>query len=194
MPYIFYVNPKATSDYRKSYIEMKKTEPTDTSLIANFARMSVPISWIHSAAASILRWNVCPCIAHILQNALPGKRLIWSPTCTWNSVSFSFLRVMTDLLATSTTLYLPQYWQNSCCPMKSWILSKRTSCSKPQGILTGWNNACTRASSFNCVYSYRKEIKLIDFPKLQETPLPMHKFRDSCPVLLCPSYILLFTM
>ena len=38
-PYVFCVNPKATSNYRKSYIGMEKTDPTDAFLIADFARV-----------------------------------------------------------------------------------------------------------------------------------------------------------
>ncbi len=38
-PYVFCVNPKATSNYRKSYIGMEKTEPTDAYLIADFGRV-----------------------------------------------------------------------------------------------------------------------------------------------------------
>ncbi len=37
-PYVFCVNPKATANYRKSYIGMEKTDPTDAFLIADFAR------------------------------------------------------------------------------------------------------------------------------------------------------------
>ena len=32
-------NPKATSNYRKSYIGMEKTDPTDAYLIADFGRV-----------------------------------------------------------------------------------------------------------------------------------------------------------
>ena len=38
-PYVFCINPKATSNYRKSYIGMEKTDPTDAFLIADFARV-----------------------------------------------------------------------------------------------------------------------------------------------------------
>ena len=38
-PYVFCLNPKATSNYRKSYIGMEKTDPTDAFLIADFARV-----------------------------------------------------------------------------------------------------------------------------------------------------------
>lgn len=38
-PYVFCVNPKATSNYRKSYIGMEKTDPTDAYLIADFGRV-----------------------------------------------------------------------------------------------------------------------------------------------------------
>ena len=38
-PYVFCVNPKATSNYRKSYIGMEKTDPIDAFLIADFARV-----------------------------------------------------------------------------------------------------------------------------------------------------------
>ena len=38
-PYVFCVNPKATSNYRRSYIGMEKTDPTDAFLIADFARV-----------------------------------------------------------------------------------------------------------------------------------------------------------
>jgi len=37
-PYVFCVNPKATSNYRKSYIGKEKTDPTDAYLIADFGR------------------------------------------------------------------------------------------------------------------------------------------------------------
>lgn len=38
-PYVFCVNPKTTSNYRKSYIGIEKTYPTDAFLIADFARV-----------------------------------------------------------------------------------------------------------------------------------------------------------
>jgi len=38
-PYVFCVNPKATSNYRKSYIGMEKTNSTDAFLIADFAKV-----------------------------------------------------------------------------------------------------------------------------------------------------------
>lgn len=38
-PYVFCVNPKQTANYRKSYIGMEKTDPTDAYLIADFARV-----------------------------------------------------------------------------------------------------------------------------------------------------------
>ena len=38
-PYVFCVNPKQTSNYRKSYIGMEKTDPTDAYLIADFGRV-----------------------------------------------------------------------------------------------------------------------------------------------------------
>ena len=38
-PYVFCVNPKATAGYRKSYIGLEKTDPSDAFLIADFARV-----------------------------------------------------------------------------------------------------------------------------------------------------------
>ena len=38
-PYVFCVNPKTTANYRKSYVGMEKTDPTDAYLIADFARV-----------------------------------------------------------------------------------------------------------------------------------------------------------
>ena len=38
-PYIFCVNPKQTTNYRKSYIGMEKTDSTDVYLIADFGRV-----------------------------------------------------------------------------------------------------------------------------------------------------------
>lgn len=38
-PYVFCVNPKTTANYRKSYIGMEKTDPTDAYLIADFGRV-----------------------------------------------------------------------------------------------------------------------------------------------------------
>ena len=38
-PYVFCVNPKATANYRKSYIGMEKTDPMDAYLIADFGRV-----------------------------------------------------------------------------------------------------------------------------------------------------------
>ena len=37
-PYVFCLNPKATANYRKSYIAMEKSDPMDAYLIADFAR------------------------------------------------------------------------------------------------------------------------------------------------------------
>lgn len=38
-PYVYCVNPKATANYRKSYISMDKTDPMDAFLLADFARV-----------------------------------------------------------------------------------------------------------------------------------------------------------
>ena len=38
-PYVFCVNPKQTANYRRSYIGMEKTDPTDAYLIADFGRV-----------------------------------------------------------------------------------------------------------------------------------------------------------
>ena len=38
-PYVYCVNPKATANYRKSYVSMDKTDPMDAFLIADFARV-----------------------------------------------------------------------------------------------------------------------------------------------------------
>lgn len=38
-PYVFCVNPKQTANYRKSYIGMEKTDPSDAYLIADFGRV-----------------------------------------------------------------------------------------------------------------------------------------------------------
>ena len=38
-PYVFCVNPKQTANYRKSFIGMEKTDPTDAYLIADFGRV-----------------------------------------------------------------------------------------------------------------------------------------------------------
>ncbi len=51
-PYVFCVNPKATSNYRKSYIGMEKTDPTDAYLIADFGRAGRTKNWSHDAAGS----------------------------------------------------------------------------------------------------------------------------------------------
>ncbi|WP_329602303.1 IS110 family transposase [Blautia liquoris] len=37
--YVFCLNPKATANYRKSYVAMDKTDPMDAYLIADFARV-----------------------------------------------------------------------------------------------------------------------------------------------------------
>lgn len=38
-PYVYCLNPKATANYRKSYVAMDKTDPLDAYLIADFARV-----------------------------------------------------------------------------------------------------------------------------------------------------------
>lgn len=38
-PYVYCLNPKATANYRKSYVAMDKTDPMDARLIADFARV-----------------------------------------------------------------------------------------------------------------------------------------------------------
>ncbi|MFR3127939.1 MAG: IS110 family transposase [Coprococcus phoceensis] len=53
-PYVFCVNPKTTANYRKSYIGMEKTDPTDAYLIADFGRVYCTKSWNHGAAGSLL--------------------------------------------------------------------------------------------------------------------------------------------
>lgn len=74
---MYCINPKATTNYRKSCIDMNKTDPMDVFLIADFARIDLTKNVSPSVADNILPWNAWPGTVFILRNS--SSKIQWSP-------------------------------------------------------------------------------------------------------------------
>lgn len=118
-PYVFCVNPKMTTNYRKSYVGMDKTNPLDTYLIADFARcghLKKLEPWRGSQFLALKQL-----IRHRLHLAecITRKKHTWFPTSTWNLANCSSLMTNRSRSATFLVPHLLPYWQNICLHRKS---------------------------------------------------------------------------
>ena len=188
-PYVFCVNPKATSNYRKSYIGMEKTDPIDAFLIADFARVGRTKKlepwrggqFIALKRLTRHRMHLSECITrektYMVSNLylkfselqlLEGDNKPFSNIygATSSAILTEFLspQEIIDLSEEELLSFLAEKSRNRISDISrtSELLRKaaRDSYRLDQCMYEPLN--ISLASSFNCIQAYQKEIKLIE--------------------------------
>ena len=188
-PYVYCVNPKATSNYRKSYIGMEKTDPGDAYLIADFGRVgrTKKLSpWRGSQFIALKRLtrhrkHLSECIAREKNYMISNLYLKFSELqllegddkpfsdifgATSSAVLTDFLspQEIIDLSEEELLMFLAKKSRNRISDISktSELLRKaaRDSYRLDKCMYEPLN--VSLASSFNCIATYQKEIKLID--------------------------------
>lgn len=188
-PYVFCLNPKTTANYRKSYVGLEKTDPTDAFLIADFARVgrtkkSEP--WRGSQFISLKRLtrhrlHLAECITRektymvsnlylkfselqLLDEADQPFSNVYGATSSAVLTEFMSLQEIIDLPEEELLQFLAAKSRNRISDISKTaeLLKKaaRDSYRLDQCMYEPLN--VSLASSFNCIESYKKEIKLID--------------------------------
>lgn len=188
-PYVFCLNPKATANYRKSYIAMEKSDPMDAYLIADFARCgrtkkSEPWRGGQFLALKRLtrhRLHLAECITrektYMVSNLylkfselqlLDGDEQpfsnIYGATSSAILTEFMSLQEIIDASEEDLLQFLAQKSRNRISDISktSELLKKaaRDSYRLDKCMYEPIN--VSLASSFNCIQTYQKEMKLID--------------------------------
>ena len=188
-PYVFVVNPKATANYRKSYIGMEKTDPADAFLIADFARVGRTKKlepWRGSQFIALKRltrhrMHLSECIAREKTYMVSNLYLKFSELqlldgddrpfgniygATSSAVLTEFLspQEIIDLSEEELLAFLAEKSRNRISDISrtSELLRKaaRDSYRLDKCMYEPLN--VSLASSFNCIQAYQKEIKLIE--------------------------------
>ena len=188
-PYVFCVNPKMTANYRKSYIAMDKTDPLDAYLIADFARcgrLKKCEPWRGSQFLALKRLtrhrlHLAECITRektymvsnlylkfselqILEGDSQPFSNIYGATASAVLTEFMSLQEIIDASEEELLQFLAQKSRNRIADISktSELLKKaaRDSYRLDQCMYEPLN--VSLASSFNCIQTYQKEIKLID--------------------------------
>lgn len=188
-PYVFCVNPKMTANYRKSYIGMDKTDPMDAYLIADFARVGrikklEPWRGAQYLALKRLtrhRLHLAECITrektYMVSNLyLKFSELqlldsddqpfsnIYGATASAVITEFFSLQDIIDASEEDLLTFLAEKSRNRITDISktSELLKKaaRDSYRLDKCMYEPIN--ISLASSFNCIQTYQKEIKLID--------------------------------
>ena len=188
-PYVYCVNPKATANYRKSYISMDKTDPVDAFLIADFARVGRTKKYEPWRGSQYLalkrltrhRLHLAECITrektYMVSNLylkfselqlLEGAEQPFSNTygAAASAVLTEFLSPQEIIDASEEELlaFLAKKSRNCIADISrtSELLKKaaRDSYRLDKCMYEPLN--VSLASSFNCIQTYQKEIKLID--------------------------------
>ena len=188
-PYVYCVNPKATANYRKSYISMDKTDPMDAFLIADFARVGRTKKYEPWRGSQYLalkrltrhRLHLAECITrektYMVSNLylkfselqlLEGAEQPFSNTygAAASAVLTEFLSPQEIIDASEEELlaFLAKKSRNCIADISrtSELLKKaaRDSYRLDKCMYEPLN--VSLASSFNCIQTYQKEIKLID--------------------------------
>ena len=188
-PYVYCVNPKATANYRKSYISMDKTDPMDAFLIADFARVGRTKKYEPWRGSQYLalkrltrhRLHLAECITrektYMVSNLylkfselqlLEGAEHPFSNTygAAASAVLTEFLSPQEIIDASEEELlaFLAKKSRNCIADISrtSELLKKaaRDSYRLDKCMYEPLN--VSLASSFNCIQTYQKEIKLID--------------------------------
>ena len=188
-PYVFCVNPKMTANYRKTYIGMDKTDPMDAYLIADFARVGrikklKPWRGAQYLALKRLtrhRLHLAECITrektYMVSNLyLKCSELqlldsddqpfsnIYGATASAVITEFFSLQDIIDASEEDLLTFLAEKSRNRITDISkaSELLKKaaRDSYRLDKCMYEPIN--ISLASSFNCIQTYQKEIKLID--------------------------------
>ena len=188
-PYVFCVNPKATANYRKSYIGLEKTDPTDAFLIADFGRVGRTKKlepwrggqFIALKRLTRHRMHLSECITREKTYMVSNLYLKFSelqllegndkPFCNIYGATSS--SVLTDFLSPQEIIDMPEEDLLSFLAEKS--RNRISDISKTSELLRKAARDSYRldkcmyeplnislASSFNCIHAYQKEIKLIE--------------------------------
>ena len=188
-PYVFCVNPKATSNYRRSYIGMEKTDPTDAFLIADFARVGRTKKlepwrggqYIALKRLTRHRMHLAECIAREKTYMVSNLYLKFSELQLLEGDDRPFGDIYGATSAAVLTEFMsPQEIIDSSEEELLAFLARKSrnrisDISRTSGLLRKAARDSYRldqcmyeplsislASSFNCIHAYQKEIKLIE--------------------------------
>ena len=188
-PYVYCLNPKMTANYRKTYVGMDKTDPMDAFLIADFARVGRTKKcepWRGGQYLALKRLtrhrlHLAECITrektYMVSNLylkfselqlLEGDEQpfsnIYGTTASAVLTEFMSLQEIIDSPEEDLLKFLAQKSRNRIADISktSNLLRKaaRDSYRLDKCMYEPLN--VSLASSFNCIQTYQKEIKLID--------------------------------
>lgn len=188
-PYVYCVNPKATANYRKSYISMDKTDPMDAFLIADFARVGRTKKYEPWRGSQYLalkrltrhRLHLAECITREKTYMVSNLYLKFSELQLLEGAEQPFSNTYGAAASAVLTEFLsPQeIIDSSEEELLAFLAKKSRNCiadiSRTSELLKKAARDSYRldkcmyeplnvslASSFNCIQTYQKEIKLID--------------------------------
>ena len=188
-PYIYCLNPKMTANYRKTYVGMDKTDPMDAFLIADFARVGRTKQcepWRGSQYLALKRLtrhrlHLAECITRektymvsnlylkfselqLLDDDSQPFSNIYGATSSAVLTEFMSLQEIIDSPEEDLLQFLASKSRNRIADISktSELLKKaaRDSYRLDKCMYEPLN--VSLASSFNCIQTYQKEIKLID--------------------------------
>lgn len=188
-PYVFCVNPKQTANYRKSYIGLEKTDPTDAFLIADFARVGRTKKlepwrggqFIALKRLTRHRMHLSECITRektymvsnlylkfselqLLEDNDKPFSNIYGATSSAILTEFMSPQEIIDTSEEDLLRFLAQKSKNRISDLSktSELLQKaaRDSYRLDKCMYEPLN--ISLASSFNCIHAFQKEIKLIE--------------------------------
>jgi len=188
-PYVFCVNPKTTANYRKSYVGMEKTDPTDAFLIADFARVGRTKKlepWRGSQFIALKRltrhrMHLTECITrektymvsnlylkfselHLLEGDNKPFGNVYGATASAVLTEFMSPQEIIDSSEEDLLKFISVKSRNRISD-----ISKTTELLRKAARDSYRLDKCmyeplsiSIASSFNCIHAYQREIKLID--------------------------------
>lgn len=188
-PYVYCINPKMTANYRKSYVGMDKTDPLDAYLIADFARVGRTKKcepWRGSQFLALKRLtrhrlHLAECITRektymvsnlylkfselqLLEDENQPFSDIYGATSSAVLTEFMSLQDIIDSPEEELLEFLARKSRNRIADVAktSQLLRKaaRDSYRLDKCMYEPLN--VSLASSFNCIQTYQKEIRLID--------------------------------
>ena len=188
-PYVYCLNPKMTANYRKTYVGMDKTDPMDAFLIADFARVGRTKKcepWRGGQYLALKRLtrhrlHLAECITRektymvsnlylkfselqLLESDEQPFSNIYGATASAVLTEFMSLQEIIDSPEEDLLKFLAQKSRNRIADISktSDLLRKaaRDSYRLDKCMYEPLN--VSLASSFNCIQTYQKEIKLID--------------------------------
>lgn len=188
-PYVYCLNPKATANYRKSYVAMEKTDPLDAYLIADFARVGRTKKcepWRGSQFLALKRLtrhrlHLAECITREKTYMVSNLYLKFSELQLLDDGSQPFSNiygttasaVLTEFMSLQDIIDTPEEELLQFLAKKS--RNRITDISRTSNLLKKAARDSYRldkcmyeplnvslASSFNCIQTYHKEIKLMD--------------------------------